>query len=137
MTTPVATLTATLGVNAPPLVDSACPQAVLSTLAQLAFNPPYKPATVNTGFVTRAVNSANSYVQLYGVGLNDIVTTPTLLYMRDVDGNGLIARLTFGSTTSTVPFNGIVMMELDPDTTLTELEIQGVGTVEYFACGAS
>lgn len=137
MSDAVLSLWAQLSLGAPVVTDGVCPSTLVSTLANLTLTPACKPAPVNTGFSSRLISSSTNYVALSGVGTNDIVTEATFLYLRSADAVGMLARLTFGSIQSVIPFNGVLMMELDPTTTpLTLVEIQGVGTVEFFACGA-
>lgn len=133
----VASLCAQLTVGSNGVYDGACPATVLSTVAMLHLTPPNKPAVVSTGVMSRVVN-AGTFIPLSGVGPTDAVTAATLLYMRSADSTtAMQVRLTFGAVQSVIPLLGVLLIELDPSTPLTSLEVQGVGTLEYLATGAT
>jgi hypothetical protein len=102
-----------------------------------------KQAVVSTGAKVRALVSPAAFVTLSGVGPTDDVTQAHTVYVRVVTG-GFQLRLTFANPlgapiVSILPLAGVFVHE--PDALggyyCTKIELQGTGTVEYFAAGLS
>lgn len=96
-------------------------------------SPPSKAANVSFS-ANRNLNSSGSYAALDGVGAGKSVTAATTLYVRTE--TAMLIRITFADTTTAViPVQGLFILEAQPAKTITLLEAQGVGTIEYFAAG--
>lgn len=102
-----------------------------------------KSVGVTTGAKVRNVQSPAAFVVLSGVGATDDVTQGSFVYMRVTTGSFQF-RVTFnnpagGSIVSVLPSAGIFVHEPDATTGfyVTKLEVQGTGTIEYYAAGTS
>jgi hypothetical protein len=100
-------------------------------------NPPAKPFNVSTGNVVQ-VNSPASFVTIPGVGgAVGPVTMGSLLYMRTL--SPMRVRKTYGSIViggaTGEPFSGLHVIECDPASPLTLLEVMGAGQIEFWVCG--
>lgn len=115
------------------------PSAVTTIPFTLLCNP--KASNVSTGAKSRIVNSPGAFVALSGVGPSDDVTQANTIYARTTSG-GFQLRVTYANPVgspivSILPMAGLVLLE--PDAVggyyATKLEVQGAGTIEYFASG--
>lgn len=130
------TLQAQLSSGPATVSDGTFPPGV--TQVQLQLNPSTRQVNVDTGAMVANVNSPSAYVTLPGIGgAVGPVTQGLFLYLRTVAP--VAVRLTMfgasGNTTSVLLTNGLLVLEFDPLHYLTLLEIQGTGTVEYYAAG--
>jgi hypothetical protein len=131
----------TLVESPPPCGDY--PPNVPSAVTSIPFtlNNVPKTSNVSTGAKTRQVQSPSAFVQLSGVGPTDDVTQCDTFYVRVKSGLFQI-RVTYnnpagGTIVSVNPINGLFIQEADAADNfyVTKLEVQGSGTIEYFASG--
>ncbi len=130
-------LDASLQAGPPNAGESVFPGTTASIPINLSPNP--KSWQHATGVLTRVVNVASpSYLALDGVGATATVTECNLLYFRS--GAPLILRITqtisgVGSVVTEHKVNGLFIWEPPEAEPITLLEVQGNGTIEYFAQG--
>jgi len=107
--------------------------------------PENKPFAVTTGDASINVNSPSAFVTLPGItnptGIGQVTQAHTLVLHTLVP---MLFRLTFTTVatttviyTSTIPVQGMLVLEFQPALPLTLLECQGAGQVEYSAYGNS
>ncbi len=106
-------------------------------LTQLEFElrPPNKRAAVSAYHV-REVNSASSFAVLDGIGSGEAVTQATFLYVRT--STSMVLRFTTAGSpdvVAAVPIDGMCAFEFPVGSYLKMVEVQGSGTLEYFASG--
>jgi hypothetical protein len=136
------TISGTLVEQPPPGCESpAFPSGVTSVPFGLNTAPCPKNSNASTGARVQTINSPSAFVTLSGVGATDNVTQGDTSYVR-VRSGGFQLRLTFnnpasGSIVSVLPLAGLHILECDAGSGfyLTKVELQGSGTVEFFASG--
>ena len=135
------TLLGTLQVGPQGVCEGGFPSGVLNVQFGLAGSCPgagTKPASKKF-WSSQGVNSPSSFFTLDGVGTGQSVTKATTLYFRSTAQ--MILRMTFADPSggadlvSTVPVQGLLIQEPSVSGYLKLLEVQGQGTVEYFASG--
>ena len=127
-------LAATLVASPPSSTDGGLPSGV--TNISFGLNPSTKMVNVDTGAMTRQINSPSDYITLEGVP--STVSQGTTLFIRTTAP--FLFRLTNNDpitpTQAILPINGTVLLEFPADKYLTLLEAQGSGTIEYYIGGA-
>jgi hypothetical protein len=141
---PGATLDATLTETPQGASDSsAFPSATTTIPFGLNTAPNAKPVMASTGRMTRLINSPSAFVTLEGVGTNDTVQQASTLYAR-VRSGGFQFRVTFANPpvplspiVSILPQAGVLLLEPDAASGfyVTKFEVQGSGTLEWYASG--
>ena len=107
-----------------------------TTNEPFTLNPPATPYNVATGMMTAVVTSPNAFEALPGVGgAVGPVTQAKVLYLRVQVP--MQFRITYsGDGTPKVRYvRGLSIEEVDLAHPITLVEVQGSGTVTYFAAG--
>lgn len=114
--------------------DSQFPSSALNIPFQLTPSP--KTFNVAAGGVPVSINSTGSYVVVPGIGAAPgPVTEAQLLYVRV--STPMLVRLTYkGDATPYVSkVGGLLVIEVDAANPITKFEVQGAGTLEFYATG--
>lgn len=115
--------------------DGGFPSAVTSIPFALNTGDESKPAPVDSGAQYTALNSAAAFVELAGIGPGKSVPLANTLYVR-TDAAIDIRTTTAGNVVAVHKVTGVFMIEADDDA-IVKLEAQGVGSIEWFASGAT
>lgn len=118
--------------------SSSCSGSFPSGLVNVTFeSSPARKSTPVSCYHVRAVNSPASYAALAGIGTNETVTQALILYLKT--SGPMLVRITTEETpddvVSVIPVDGLMILEFQAARYLKLVEVQGSGTVEYFAGG--
>lgn len=123
-------------IGGPPSGGETFPASTFSVPLRLRTSP--KGYGVATGVLSQQIASPAAYVALSGIGVGGAVTQADTFYFKasgPVDLRVTTDDGAGGDVVAVIPSDGLAVIETPASKYVKLVEVQGNGTVEYFASG--